>query len=95
MIDTEVERSKTESWAAVLMDQPFDREPAKYSEVQLLKCQLVGSTEQVNKQAISKAAKILIVSEPARTTMYMTLKEPEPIHIVRRLLEPLLKRFWH
>ncbi len=93
MIDTEVERSKTQSWAAVLMDQPFDREPAKYSEVQLLKCQLVGSAEQSNKQAISKVAKLLIVSEPTRTTMYMTLKEPEPIHIVRRFLEPLLKRF--
>ena len=71
MIDTEVERSKTQSWAAVLMDQQFHREPAKYSEVQLLKCQLVGSAEQSNRQAIGKVAKLLIVGEPTRTTMYM------------------------
>ena len=34
--------------------------------------------------------KLLIVSEPKQTTMYMTLKSPDAIHIVKRMLETLL-----
>ena len=45
------------------------------------------------KQAIHKIEKLLISSEPKQTTMYMTLKSPEAIHIVKRLLETLLEPF--
>ena len=34
--------------------------------------------------------KLLIVSEPKQTTMFMTLKSPDAIHIVKRMLETLL-----
>ena len=35
----------------------------------------------------------MIVSEPKKTTMYMTLKSPNVIHIVKRLLKTLFEKF--
>ena len=67
MIDTEMERSKMLSWAAVLMDRKFDM----HAEAQRLNCQLIGAGEN-KKHAISKVLKLLIVSEPTQTNMCMT-----------------------
>ena len=56
--------------------------------------QLASTTEETHqKKAVNNVAKLLIVAEATRTTIYMTLKEPEPIHIVKRLLGTLLERF--
>lgn len=88
MIDAEVERSKVLTWVAVLMNEACD----KGNEVNFLKAQLMNAMNNP-KQAIHKIEKLLIVSEPKQTTMYMTLKSPDVIHIVKRILETLFKPF--
>ena len=45
------------------------------------------------KQKIGHIAKLLIVSEPTKTTVYMTLKSPDVIHQVKRMLKKLFQRF--
>lgn len=88
MIDAEVERSKVLTWVAVLMNQACD----KGNEVNFLKAQLISAMNNP-KQAIHKIEKLLIASEPKQTTLYMTLKSPDVIHIVKRMLETLFKPF--
>lgn len=88
MIDAEVERSKVLTWVAVLMNEACD----KGNEVNFLKAQLMNAMNNP-KLAIHKIEKLLIVSEPKQTTMYMTLKSPDVIHIVKRILETLFKPF--
>ncbi len=69
MIDAEIQRMEALSWVCVLMDQAFYM-PA---EANLLKAQLIGAAAN-SKQKINQIAKLLIVSEPTKTTVYMTLK---------------------
>ena len=88
MIDAEFQRSEALSWACVLMDQAFHM-PA---EANLLKAQLVIAAEN-QKQKLNQVAKLLIVSEPTKTTMFLTLKTPDVIHQVKRMLKALLQRF--
>ena len=42
---------------------------------------------------IHKVDKLLIVSEPTKTTMYVTLKSPDLIHVVKHLIETLFGQF--
>ena len=88
MIDAEVERSEALTWVAVLMDQAFD----KHTEANLLRVQLINTINNPE-QAINKVEKLLIVSEPKKTTMYMTLNSQNVIHIVKRILKTLFKKF--
>ena len=85
MIEAEVERSKALTWVAVLMDQAFD----KANEVNCVKAELIGAMNHP-KQICHKLEKLLIVSEPTKTTVYMTLKAPEMINHVKRILGRLL-----
>ena len=88
MIEAEVERSKALTWVAVLMDQAFD----KANEVNCVKAELIGAMNHP-KQICHKLEKLLIVSEPMKTTVYMTLKAPEMINHVKRILERLFISF--
>ena len=54
-----------------------------------LKAKLIGTMNQP-KKAIYKVEKLLIVSEPKQTTMYMTLKSPDVCCNVKHTLETLL-----
>ena len=90
MIDAEVERSKVLTWVAVLMDQACDE--SQQAALVKLKAKLIDTFNDP-KKAINKVAKLLIVSEPKKTTMYMTLKSPDASCHVKRLLETLLKPF--
>ena len=64
----------------------------KHDEANFLKVQLINAMN-TPQQAIHKIDKLLIVSEPKKTTMYMTLKSPNVIHIVKRLLKTLFEKF--
>ena len=88
MIDADAQRSEALSWVCVLMPQAFSM-PA---EANLLKAQLVYAAEN-RKQKLNQVAKLLIVSEPTKTTMFLTLKTPDVIHQVKRMLKALVQRF--
>ena len=88
MIDAELQRSEALTWVCVLMDQAFHM-PA---ELNLLKAQLVIVAEN-RKQKLNQVAKLLIVSEPTKTTMFLTLKTADVIHQVKRMLKALVQRF--
>ncbi len=88
----EVEKSRTRSWTAVLMDCRMS------SDMQMpwgyLMHQLAATTEETRKKkAIHKVEKLLIVAEATRTTVYITLKDPEQKCDVKLLLGTLLERF--
>ena len=88
MIDAELQRSEALTWVCVLMDQAFHM-PA---ELNLLKAQLVTAAEN-RKQKLNQVAKLLIVSEPTKTTMFLTLKTADVIQQVKRMLKALVQRF--
>ena len=67
------------------MDQTFD----KNSEANFVKVELFSAMKSP-KQAINKVEKLLIVSEPKQTTMYMTLKSPDTCCNVQHMLQTLL-----
>lgn len=89
--EEDVEKRRARSWAYVIMHcrMPSNMQiPSGY-----LAHQRVHSIEETRKKkAIRKVEKLLIVAEAARTTLYMTLKGPEPIHDVKLLLGTLLER---
>ena len=88
----ECEKSRTRSWTAVLMDRRMS--PDMLMPVKHLCHQLATATEETRKKkAINKVDKLLVVAEATRTTLYITLKDPEPIHIVKLLLATFLERF--
>lgn len=86
MIDSEVERSKVLSWVAVLMDQACDQNARNIVQLQAK----IVDTRNNPKKALHKVEKLLIVSEPKKTTMYMTLKSPDACCNVKHILASLL-----
>ena len=86
----EILNSKARSWVATLMDERF---PEERDAVGFLKMLLANSMDQSTKGAIKNVEKLLIVTCPSSTQMFLTLFEPDQKHAVKRLLENMLKRF--
>ena len=86
----EILNSKARTWVATLLDERF---PEEREAVAFLQIALASSMDQSTKGAIKNVEKLLIVTCPSSTQMFLTLFEPQPIHLVKRLLENMLKRF--
>ena len=86
----EVINSKARSWVATLHDE---RLPENREAVAFLECALVASMDQNAKGAIKHVEKLLTVTSAEQTEVFLTVVEPQPIHLVKRLLETLFKRF--
>ena len=86
----EILNSKARTWVATLLDERF---PEEREAVALLKIALASSMDQSTKGAIKNVEKLLIVTCPSSTQMFLTLFEPDQKHAVKRLLENMLKRF--
>ena len=89
VVPGKVLNSKARSWVATLLDARFTE---NHEAVAFLHASLAGSME-TGKGALKNIEKLLIVTCASSTQLFMTLFEPLPIHLVKRLLENTLKRF--
>ncbi len=85
--------SKARSWAATLTDDLF--QPETYREAaSFLKTDVIHTLEGgASKACIKNIVKLLLATDVKRTQVFITLHTPEPVHLVKRLLEILFKRF--
>ena len=90
VVASEILNSKARGWVATLMDERF---PEEREAVGFLQIALANSMDQSTKGAIKKIEKLLIVTGTSHTQVFITLFEPHPIHLVKRLLEATIKRF--
>ena len=90
VVASEILNSKARGWVATLMDKRF---PEEREAVGFLQIALANSMDQSTKGAIKKIEKLLIVTGTSQTQVFITLFEPHPIHLVKRLLEATIKRF--
>ena len=93
VVPGELLNSKARSWAATLADDLF--QPETYGEATaFLKAEVVRTLEgEAARGAIKNLGKLLLVTDVERTQVFITLHTPEPVHLVKRLLEILFKRF--
>ena len=85
--------SKARSWAATLTDDRFQLE-VHHQATAFLKTEIVHSLEREGaKGPIKNLEKLLLVTSASQTHVFITLHTHQPIHLVKRLLESLFKRF--
>ena len=85
--------SKARSWAATLTDDRFQLE-VHHQATAFLKTEIVHSLEREGaKGPIQNLEKLLLVTSASQTQVFITLHTHQPIHLVKRLLESLFKRF--
>ena len=85
--------SKARSWAATLTDDQFQLE-VHHQATAFLKTEIVHSLEREGaKGPIQNLEKLLLVTSASQTHVFITLHTHQPIHLVKRLLESLFKRF--
>jgi hypothetical protein len=85
--------SKARSWAATLTDDQFQLE-VHHQATAFLKTDIVHSLEREGaKGPIKNLEELLLVTSASQTHVFITLHTHQPIHLVKRLLESLFKRF--
>ena len=82
--------SKARSWVATLQD---GRLTENHEAVGPLQIALLNTVNQETKGAIKNVEKLLIVTCASSTQIFITLFQPSPTNLVKRLLENLLKDF--
>ena len=81
--------SKTRSWVATLMD---GRLPENREAITFLQADIIRGAEGV-KGSLRNLEKLLIVTCASQTQVFITPFEAQPIHLVKRMLEAMFKRF--
>ena len=89
VVEGTVLNSKTRTWVANLMD---GRLPENREAVGFLQTDIIRGAEGV-RGSMRNLEKLLLVTCASQTQVFITLFEPQPIHLVKRMLEAMFKRF--
>ena len=89
VVNGTVINSKARTWVANLMD---DRLPENREAVGFLQTDIIRGAEGV-RGSMRNLEKLLLVTCASQTQVFITLFEPQPIHLVKRMLEAMFKRF--
>jgi hypothetical protein len=93
VVPGETVNSKARGWAATLPDDRFQLEVHKQA-VAFLKADVLRALEgEAAKGPRKNLEKLLLVTSASQTQVFITSHAPQPIHLVKRLLETLFKRF--
>jgi hypothetical protein len=93
VVPGETVNTKARGWAATLTDDRFQLEVHQQATA-LLKADILHALEgEAAKGPLKNLEKLLLVTSASQTPVFITFHAPQPIHLVKRLLGTLFKRF--